>query len=264
MLVSIDQYEASVTYKLIKDIKEITKPLNKIGVVYFIYAELNDSHYINFLINNDNMIRNFINYDGLKYEIALSPHKVINSGLYSVSTITKPKEIKNYYKCLFNDNEVADQLIYIVDQDDIRKVYMFGVLDPSLINKEYLELFIMYFNDKAYHLINKFEPFKIPKNLIEYKEILNIVVKNFVIAQEEAFINNINFKYYKIKQLQKQYSLTTRELQCLELILQNKIAKEIANFLNLTTRTAETYIYHLKRKLNCHSKSEIIVKFFIK
>jgi DNA-binding CsgD family transcriptional regulator len=264
MVVSVNEYERSSTYTLIKDVMEISAPLNKLGITYFIYAELK-GFYISCLVNNDQMIRNFITYNGLKYELALSPHKIFNSGLYSISTIAKPKDIKNYYELLFTSNEVRDQIVYVVDHDDVRKVYIFGVLDPFYLNKEYLKLFVLYFNDRACNLINKSEPIKIPKEYVEYNVSLNVMIKNLIIAQmEEEFLNSINAKYYKIKQLQQRYSLSCRETQCLELILQNKIAKEIANFLNLTTRTAETYIANLKRKLDCHSKNEIMVKFFLR
>lgn len=75
-------------------------------------------------------------------------------------------------------------------------------------------------------------------------------------------LDSINAKYYKIRQIKKRYTLSNRELQCVELILQNKIAKQIANILNLTTRTVETYIDHLRKKLDCRTKNEIVVKFF--
>ena len=265
MVISIDKYEKSSTYNFIKDVIEISKPLNNLGIAYFIYAELKNYYYISCLVNNDKMIRNFINYDGLKYEIALSPHKIFNDGLYSISTIIKPKKIKHYYELIFSLHDVTDEIVYISDHNDVRKVYIFGISDPLYINKEYLKLFVLYFNDKAYHLINKSEPLRIPKEFVEYNFLLDIMPKKIIFAQaEEEFLNSINAKYYKIKQLQQQFSLSCRETQCLELILQNKIAKEIANFLNLTTRTVETYIDNLKRKLHCHSKNEIMMKFLIK
>lgn len=136
MVFSISEYEKSSTYKFIKDVKEVTKPLEQLGVTYFIYAELKDDYYISCLVNNDKMIRDFINYNGLKYELSLSPHKIINDGVYSVSTIKKPPQIKNYYELLFTLNEAADQIVYIIDHNDIRKVYIFGVLAPFYINKE--------------------------------------------------------------------------------------------------------------------------------
>ncbi len=265
MVISVNDYEKSSTYRFINDVIEITEPLNKLGVIYFIYAELTGCYYISCLVNNDQMIRDFINYNGLKYELALSPYKIINEGLYAVSAIPKSKGIKDYYERMFALSKASDQIIYIADHQKVRRVYIFGVLDSLYINKEYLELFILYFNDHAAYLINQTEHLKIPKEFIEDHPAPVLKTKNFIFAEmEQEFLDSINAKYYKIKRLQEQYSLSGREVQCLELILQNKITKQIANFLHLTTRTAETYIDNLKKKLNCHTKNEIMVKFFVK
>ena len=167
MVTSIRDYEKSSTYKFIKDVMEITQPLKKLGIKYFIYAELTVDYHINCLVNNDKMIRDFIKFSGLKYEIALSPHKIINSGLYSVSTIAKPQEITDYYERIFALNKAVDEIIYIVEHNNIRKIYIFGVLNPLYINIEYLELFIFYFNDHSAHLMNRNEQLKIPKEFIE-------------------------------------------------------------------------------------------------
>ena len=265
MVISIKSYENSSTYKFIRDTIEVTAPLNKLGVKYFLYAELTGCYYISCLVNNDKMIRDFIDNNGLKYELALSAHKTINGGMYTISAITKPKVIKDYYERMFALNATSDEIIYIADHQGVRRVYIFGVLDSLYINREYLELFILYFNDHAAHLINRTEPLKIPKEFIEIHSAPDLIAENSIFAEmEQEFLDGINAKYYKIKQLQERYALSNRELQCLELILENKITKQIANFLNLTTRTAETYIDNLKKKLDCHTKNEMIVKFFVR
>ena len=269
MLISINNYEKSSTYKLVKDIIEITEPLKNIGVSYFIYAELDLNCSIRILVNNDSMIRDFINNFGLKYELSLSPHKMINHGLHVATFMVQSQEINDYYANIFKSNKTANQLIYILDYNNIRKIYIFGVKDLFWINKEYLELFTLYFSDQAAQFINLADHIPIPKDIVEYhlslKQIQTVDgTKICLDDMEEEFLNKINAKYYKIKQLQQKYFLSARETQCLELMLENKLAKEIANCLNLTVRTAETYIDNLKKKLHCRSKHEIMVKFFIK
>ncbi len=72
MVISIRDYEKSSAYKFIRDTMEVTAPLNinKLGIKYFLYTELTGCYYINCLVNNDKMVRVFINCDGLKYELA--------------------------------------------------------------------------------------------------------------------------------------------------------------------------------------------------
>lgn len=54
--------------------------------------------------------------------------------------------------------------------------------------------------------------------------------------------------------------LTKRETECLLLLLEGKINKEIANLLKIGVRTVESYIDNIKKKLGCNNKSGIISK----
>jgi DNA-binding CsgD family transcriptional regulator len=52
--------------------------------------------------------------------------------------------------------------------------------------------------------------------------------------------------------------LTFRQAQCAYLLCQGKISNEIANFLQISIRTAEDHIKQLKLKLGCFKKSVLI------
>lgn len=54
--------------------------------------------------------------------------------------------------------------------------------------------------------------------------------------------------------------LSNREKECLQYIRQGRTAKETANFLNISRRTVETHIVHIKDKFNCHTKSQLLNK----
>jgi DNA-binding CsgD family transcriptional regulator len=53
---------------------------------------------------------------------------------------------------------------------------------------------------------------------------------------------------------------STRETQCIELLLQGKSPKEIGKMLNLSYRTIEHYIANIKDKLEVRTKAELIAK----
>lgn len=55
-------------------------------------------------------------------------------------------------------------------------------------------------------------------------------------------------------------SLTKREKDCASYLLRGMSAKEIGRILNISTRTVECHIAHIKTKLNCYSRSQIISK----
>lgn len=54
--------------------------------------------------------------------------------------------------------------------------------------------------------------------------------------------------------------LSKRQSQCLFYLLRGKTIKTIANILNLSPRTIETYIDDIKNKMHCRTKEELIEK----
>lgn len=65
--------------------------------------------------------------------------------------------------------------------------------------------------------------------------------------------------YYTGKKVDK-VDLTSKELECLFFLLRGKQAKVIADFMRISTRTAEYHINNLKDKFDCRNKSELIAK----
>lgn len=65
---------------------------------------------------------------------------------------------------------------------------------------------------------------------------------------------------FKKLHLNNGISLSARELACAKLLLQGKSARLIAQALFLSPRTVETHLKHLKEKLHCHTKTELIGK----
>lgn len=57
-------------------------------------------------------------------------------------------------------------------------------------------------------------------------------------------------------------SLTTRESDCLMLLVKGKTAAQIGQQLKLSTRTVEFYLGNIKSKLGCKSKSDLIDRIY--
>ena len=58
--------------------------------------------------------------------------------------------------------------------------------------------------------------------------------------------------------IKKSALLSSRERQCLKLLLQNHTAKESAHILGLSHRTVEGYFENIKNKLSCATKREVL------
>lgn len=56
------------------------------------------------------------------------------------------------------------------------------------------------------------------------------------------------------------HNLSSRQLQCANLLMQGKTYKEVASVLDISVRTVETHFETLRIKLSCRNKSELIVK----
>src|SRR5262249_40388746 len=56
------------------------------------------------------------------------------------------------------------------------------------------------------------------------------------------------------------FQLTEKQKICLFYLLRGKTAKEIAKILRLAPKTIESRVEHLKNKMGCHYKSELIDK----
>jgi DNA-binding CsgD family transcriptional regulator len=93
--------------------------------------------------------------------------------------------------------------------------------------------------------------------LLESYEFLKLVSG---LSQQDQYYTSLNFGSYVLESTQSQFSLTTRESEVLFYFLRRKTAKQIAQLLKLSPRTVEDYIDHIKLKLDCHNKSELIQK----
>lgn len=64
--------------------------------------------------------------------------------------------------------------------------------------------------------------------------------------------------YYHVGITHNPYQLSTRELECLFCVLRGMSAKKIAERLQLSKRTVESYLENLKNKLGCETKAELL------
>ncbi len=82
------------------------------------------------------------------------------------------------------------------------------------------------------------------------------------LAERDKYIvdNNGQFHYKLHNNNHHQYHLSAREMECLFYLLRGQAVKAIAQVLQLSSRTVESYFERIKYKFHCLSKAELIEK----
>jgi DNA-binding CsgD family transcriptional regulator len=149
---------------------------------------------------------------------------------------------KNYqeYTCLATESENLNIYHFYLHQQDA------------------LHQFLLYFKEKAHHLIEQAEKQRIiftqtQLNLADYQ-------------QAKTDDNPIQFrpKNYWISGNHGPVKISQREMRCIEPYIKGFSAKQIGRHLNLSHRTVETHIEHVKTKLGVSTRFELRALIAIK
>lgn len=255
-------YNKVSTHRFVPEVFEITKPLQKLGIGYFSYSEFDLlNNQIISLINNDRVGKYFIQNNGFQMESSLMN---LHPGLYSISTLPSlNKDQISYFKKRMTVENSLDtlELVQYDNKNKKIKLYCYGISNLALYNREYLENFNFYFKDKAKSLLEESDRTTIksiqPTFFINYEN--HLLLENSISNPNNIFSGDVGFFQDKLYYFTSKYNLSNRETQCLNLILQNKLNKQIASHLGLSQRTVELYILNLRKKLNCRNKMQLMI-----
>lgn len=123
-----------------------------------------------------------------------------------------------------------------------------GMVDFYLNNMDIIKNYSHYFIEEASDLIKTAEKKRI---------IIPTVLKD---DYNDAFqrIKNLSQQAAKFDVAGNEVLITPREMDCLRFLKKGFTAKMIAAQLKLSSRTVESHIEKIKRKLNCHSRAQIM------
>ena len=152
---------------------------------------------------------------------------------------------------------------YFRNEDHIELIYFVNIstksfLDPEFLQSKDLDLclrkFITYFKHKAGSILNCRDRSKLSfyKNKVDISYNPNLQKNNSFSDFYDKMGNHLNV----IKSENGITALTNRELRVLKMIHKN--TKEIASKLNISKRTVEVYIDHIKIKTGLLSKSALV------
>lgn len=81
----------------------------------------------------------------------------------------------------------------------------------------------------------------------------------FVAEPKQRYIIHSN-RTYSLGEPYTAVSLTQREADCVYHLLQGTTFTQVAEVLQLSTRTVEYYVNNIKKKLDCRKKQEVVEK----
>lgn len=151
-------------------------------------------------------------------------------------------------------------------KEDLIRVHVYAMRPSNQqVNQFYLDNFNLlhkfnnYFQEQFSAHINKL---KTKRMDVECKsEFLNLMKHSKeMIIQREAKIHE--FSTLCDSETLSKPNLTTRELQLINWYLLGKTAEESAMILGISRRTVEYHFEKLRKKFNCYSKSQIVMKIF--
>ncbi len=125
-----------------------------------------------------------------------------------------------------------------------------------LEKQDLLKLFILYAKDK----IMQDKELNLEINKAYFLPGLSDSTTPVSLLQDDEWLKQLEISRYYIGE-NKDVHLTCKELECLLLLLQDRMTKEMAQTLQISKRTVETHISHIKVKARCTNIREIRRRF---
>jgi DNA-binding CsgD family transcriptional regulator len=235
-----------ITLTSATDIKEICRPLEKLGITYFsFFRSFADGSHIR-LSNNTGWTEHYYKREFYNVITKQVPDTEGNILWSAIDRYPLFHEASEYF-------DVDNGTVLVVMIDDVIERYFFGsTKENSQVNYIYLhkidllKRFILHFKECASHLINEAEKTKI----ILPKLILNRQDEEFYsdsLIQE--FLNDIKIKKVCVRTQGQDFYITPNNAKILSLMKCGYTSKEISSEVGLKQKTVEIYRDNLKDKL---------------
>lgn len=257
-------------YVYSKDVSDICRPLNLLGINYFSHVKITDDKDFSALSLNPAFGEHYLRKEYFNADIHLA--KAENIGKF---VIWDAIEITNDSKQLYQDSVAfgVDHTLTIMDISSQEKnFYHFATnLRDRSINDEYLRHmdlltnFISYFNNTVMQSkkLSKSYEMKVTvtdKAAFSIEESFDQVSKQRQKFLAEINKDNENFYsqiLYRIKYLFGSV-LTLREMDCMVHLVLGRTAKATAVELGISRRTVEEHLVNIKNKLKAESKNDLM------
>lgn len=242
-------------------IRRICDPLKAFGISYFTYHSLTHDGLWRPLVSRPDWAEHYTAQQIYQVDpFILNPRCYQSGSILWNQYIDEPfqKEVlkvaeerfnMSHSLCLIERHEKGCEFFgfsAIRNQNDIYGVY--------ISQQQLLKQFCRYFKQELAPVLKLMK--EDPIDLMPLKG------KQFKEAKEFPFkaLVDSNLMFLKQIQIERSYKLSNQEKKCLSYYLDEPRMAYVADQLNLSIRTIETYLVNLKHKLNCSNKLELLKK----
>ncbi len=242
-----------------KEISKICSPLTKFEITYFSHVCVDAEKKFSVICNNPDFIDLYFKKEYYNVDLHTADIEVFGSYVLwdhiprfgktsSMGADAAELGILHTFTMVEKNKEGCHFFHFSTHIDDMlmNQLYLSNVELLKMFNKYFVNEVLKTKNlSKAYQLKTQINQsangYEANTNLLS-KEKRSEFLTNFQLGSE--FISN----------------LTKREIDCLQLLVKGKAAREIGEILNLSKRTVEFYLANIKSKLFVSSKSDLIEK----
>lgn len=149
--------------------------------------------------------------------------------------------------------------VYYATSSDNEEINIFYVNNLHALNT-----FLIFFTEQARHIIFEAEQHRLKFDIhaasLDDRNISPIKTYIEAISERASLTDVLRIKRYYLSGRLKNTYLSKREAECLADLFDGLSAREIACKRNISARTAEVHIEHIKLKLECSTKTQMLNK----
>lgn len=244
--------ETHTTFENATDINDICNPLfNAFHLNYFAYCQIRRNRQLTILISDPAWLKQFIKQNYYyQNRRKLSPGFHAWEDTQQTKTVNDFRENFNHYRGFYLVNQTEDYTetgIFAAPANNINPI------DRCVNHLDAIQQFMIYFKNQAAGLLEEANKHRLFLNEMQPSE----TTPETDTFDEKHFKETITLKNYRFHIGHQIVKLTAREFLCVQQYCRGLSAKEIAKQLNLSPRSVETYLAHVRLKLNCHSKRDL-------
>lgn len=264
LIQSAEDVDLSMQKKFSAKISDLCHPISKLfNVKYFSHTRAFHNGQFTSLMTEPDLTDCFlkkklpISFSHGKGFYLQEGHYIADCLLHESGTKEKLKMLWDAYNVRYmisiiqKNTNYDDMFSFGLDVEDIHSVSLF------LNNLQMIKHFILHFKSESRGLLNKIIPVRYSN---EYFASPKIHSDKSSISDEEkeVFFKSLTLKKVPVQGLLGDVLLSQREYECLSYANKSHSLKEIAQCMNLSPRTVETYLNNLKSKLGVEKRSELL------